>query len=533
MVSTLQEVLCSSGQSHLWDHYQITLNGDRAAQDKFEQSVMKCNEMIDFKLYSSIFTESMNLFNGTQCDDIEPPTQDDIINGNDLPESLVNIGLEMVAAGDVAVLVLAGGSGTRLGHTYPKGMLVCPNLIAKKSLFQLQCERIRSLERLARTKTGEYSSPGKIQLIYMTSEQTDIVTREYFAENNYFGLAKDQVYFFMQSSLPCCNEMGKIILSSSTSIAVAPGGNAGVYSGVVKSGVLEEVAKKGVKYVQIYTVDNILAKIGDPAFSGFAKQNGCDVVVKVSPKKYDNEAVGVFAKRISGNDAKWSVVEYTEIGKERAKVRDPVTGERLFNAGNIAIHLCSVEFLRKAGAMMESYTSYHIAKKPIPTTPSPQNTCSSVPGVKLEAFIFDLFEFSKKFQMISVNRDDEFSPVKNADDVSHSSTDSPFTAAQALHHLHKRWVMTAAAKIRSDIVNSDDSNVHRNRDISTIDTLNALLYCDAKPTDDSGGTVVEISPLVSYSGEGITMEHLLSIVQQLTSEASAENGSPRRVAVIS
>ena len=598
--------LNANNQCHLSAHYRaLPTNADRAT---FTTSLLGCPPL---DIYKSIFDESMKCFLSGPSGVITPPSNSELalvtpsllLGGKDggtavvspstvEQKELTSDGIEAVWRGEVAVLVLAGGSGTRLGYEHPKGMFVSPRLSSQASLFEVQCRRIRSLEIISAVKAGvsnpQTSSIGKVHVVLMTSLQTDSETRDYFRTNNYFGLQTSQVHFFLQSSMPCSTEEGKILLESPTTISMAPGGNAGIYQGLAtavhaSSGaelrlsdtpdalLLRDflAAKQGVKFVQIFTVDNILAKMGDPYFTGYAAKHGCDVVVKATPKVEDHEKVGVFAKR----DGKWGVVEYTEIGKERAEMRilpdgrlaareslspsECETSRRAFDAGNIAIHLCSVPFLLEVGERMNTYTYYHVAKKQIKAWSPQEKSVSAIAGVKLEAFIFDLFEFveASKFAILSVDRREEFFPIKNF-----AGRDSPETAASAYQGLHFNWLLGCVSpKTKDDLITATQAYLaaigdgNATSDSDDFFTASGIVECapyllygwgammmnsynTISPSSDSSSILLDLCPRSTWDLIGA---HVVRALQSSTAtsssggEATPEvSGSPKPVAYI-
>ncbi len=113
------------------------------------------------------------------------------------------------------MLLLAGGQGTRLGSSAPKGCYDI-GLPSHKSLFELQAQRIIRLEKHARQVQGltDPTHPHDVCIPWyvMTSGPTRPATEAFFKEHNYFGMSEKNVIFFNQGTLPCFSMEGKIIL---------------------------------------------------------------------------------------------------------------------------------------------------------------------------------------------------------------------------------------------------------------------------------------------------------------------------------
>ena len=352
-------------------------------------------------------------------------------------------GLEMIGRGALGVLLLAGGQGTRLGSSLPKGCYDV-GLPSGKSLFQLQAERIARLQVLAGGKS-------RIRWYVMTSPATHADTVSFFEENAHFGLEKDQIVFFSQGMLPAFTPEGKVIMESEGKLAMAPDGNGGVYVALQKHKIFEDMEKHGVEALDCCSVDNILVRVADPVFAGYCASNSIQCGARVVAKAYPEEKVGVFAQRAG----KLHVVEYSELDPTEASSVDPDTGILKYNWSNICLHYFEREWLKRVSKQLMTGGQYHVAKKKIPSIGG------KVDGIKLELFIFDTFPAAERWGLMEVDRSEEFSPVKNAPGT---STDSPDTAREHVLKLHSSWVVKAGGVAEND---------------------------------------VEISPLDSYAGEGL------------------------------
>jgi UDP-N-acetylglucosamine/UDP-N-acetylgalactosamine diphosphorylase len=391
-----------------------------------------------------------------------------------------DIGLEAIASGEVGVILLAGGQGTRLGVKYPKGMYKI-GLPSQSSLFQLQAERLRRLQELA--KRNFPTKPCRVRWYIMTSDATYEATRQCFMDNDYFGLgSKDQVVFFIQGKFPCFSFDGKILLEDRHRIAMAPDGNGGLYRALQSYGLLADMQTHDVRYLHVYCVDNVLVRVADPVFLGFCIKKQADCGNKVVEKKDPNEPVGVTCLR-SGLGP--TVVEYTELPDELADRRavggaaTEDSGSKLaYRAANIANHFFTREFLQVVSLDHEASLLPHVARKKIPHISSDGRFFAPTleNGIKMEKFVFDVFRFSRNFVVWEVPREAEFSPLKNNDA---KGKDCPRTCREDLYRLHARFVVDAGGKLE---LPSEDCTGANDGDMVPI---------------------VEVSPLRSYAGEGL------------------------------
>lgn len=319
------------------------------------------------------------------------------------------LGKKEIENGKYAVVTMAGGQGTRLGYVAPKGTFKIGGGI-NKSLFEALSDTIKEAR-----KKYKVSIPWYI----MTSRENNNATEKFFEKNDFFGLPYEDVKFFKQGELPMVNTEGKLLLDETGLIKLAADGHGGVFESLYKNGYLEDMKNRGIEWVFISGVDNVLAGLVDPIALGLSIDRGTLATGKSVVKRSPNERVGVFCKK---NNRPY-VIEYTEITDRMANERDS-NGELIYGESHILTNLFNIKALEE---ISNNKLPYHSAFKKVKYLDKSGNIVKPEEpnGYKFESFIFDAFEKLEDMSILRVKREDEFAPLKNAD-----GEDSPNTATQ-------------------------------------------------------------------------------------------------------
>lgn len=331
-----------------------------------------------------------------------------------------------IRAGKVAVLLVAGGQGSRLGYEGPKGAYsIGP--VTGRSLFYFHARKIVALCR-------RYGV--RIPFYIMTSDANDAATRAHFEDHNYFGLDRNDVTFFVQGMWPALDAEGRIILDQPGHVFMSPDGHGGTLTALAKDGCLADMERRGINTVFYFQVDNPMVEIADPAFVGLHVMRAADISVKLCAKRDPKEGLGVVVER----DGRFEMVEYTELTDEQANRRTP-DGELYFKYGSVAIHVFSFAFMK---AEANKAMPLHVAHKKIPVCQDDGSVVKPEAnnGYKFEKFIFDVLPDARAVVNLAFDRAEEFSPVKNA-----SGNDSPATCKHDMQAKWLRWLKGAGVQM--------------------------------------------------------------------------------------
>ncbi len=375
--------------------------------------------------------------------------------------------LKAVAAGEkylrehkIAIVVVAGGQGTRLDFHHAKGLFpIGP--ISGATLFQIHIERIRAM-----CKKYDTRLPFCIQ----TSPATHEETIQFFKENNNFGLDPDDVLIFCQGTMPSVDfDSGKVLLASKSQIARSPDGHGGMLAAinspqpdsplptVREKGILTELKNRGIEEIFYFQIDNPIIDICSPEFIGYHVLSGSEFATQVIRKRDPKDRVGNMVMV----DGKLHVIEYSDLPDSAGARRKP-DGSLVIWAGSIAVHMMNVDLLQK-NASFSSSLPFHLAKKKVPyivqdreakdENGAPlygQRVKPETPNaIKYEKFIFDLLPIAKNPIVVEIDEDTCFGPLKNHP---REAKDTPKTVREHLTGLYKLWLSHLGVKVADDAI---------------------------------------------------------------------------------
>ena len=399
-LNSIQKKLKKYNQEHLLLFYD-------KMDDNNKEKLLNQIESIDFDLINELYDSTkrpLDLKN-VKIEPIEHTDKDKMTVAE--REMYEKKGIEAIKDNKLAVVTMAGGQGTRLGHSGPKGTFIF-DVENNISIFEILCNIL-----IDAWKQYNVYIPWYI----MTSRENNDVTVAFFESHNYFGYPKEKVKFFKQGELPMLDMNGKILLEENGFIKKAGDGHGGTLKALKKANVLDEMKKNGIEWVFINGVDNVLVKPVDPLLMGMSISRKVLGAVKSIEKTDPKEKVGVFCRK----NKKVGVVEYTEISDEMANQRDDY-GSLVFGDANAIFHLYNIKGLEKVA---DAKLPYHIAVKKANYIDSEGTLIKAEKpnAYKFESFIFDSYEMFDDVAVLRVKREEEFAPIKNAEGI-----DSPETA---------------------------------------------------------------------------------------------------------
>lgn len=426
-----KQALEAIGQSHVLSFWSELSDGKRSA---LLDQIASLNLLEIQRLVREYVTNRPTL---TLLDRIDPPSwygADGVSAGATYDMTkFKRIGEDIIRRGKVAVFIVAGGQGSRLGWEGPKGTFPATPLTGK-SLFQIFAEGIHAAQI-------KYGKP--VPLYVMTSPLNHGDTVAYFNSHEQFGLGRDAVRFFPQGVMPSFDACtGRMLLAGKGEIAMNPDGHGGSLRALWTSGAIDDMKDRGIEVISYIQVDNPHVRVVDPLFIGLhvgAPDSSAEMSSKMLPKTGPREKLGNFC-RVNGRT---TVIEYSDLPDELAERRNE-RGDLIFGAGSIAIHCLSVEFVERLNRARGGFSlPYHRAEKKIPYVDVSTGRLiepSAPNGVKLESFVFDALPLCESSIVLETDRIEEFAPIKNATGVDSVETSRALQTERAARWLEKMGV---------------------------------------------------------------------------------------------
>ncbi|MEM6330955.1 MAG: UTP--glucose-1-phosphate uridylyltransferase [Planctomycetota bacterium] len=360
------------------------------------------------------------------------------------PAQAIERGRAALEAGEVGVLLVAGGQGSRLGFEKAKGMYpIGP--VSGASLLQVHLEKAVAL-------AARHPSGGGVPVYLMTSPVTHDQQRAFLAEHNRFGLAEDDLVVFCQGTMPAVDrETGRLLLADKGRLFLSPNGHGGMVAALAGAGgqnadgagegPIGHMRRRGVKHLFYLQVDNPLAPIGDAELIGYHLLAESELTSMAVAKQTPRDKLGNFGMI----DGKMNVIEYSDMPDDVAEQRAEGAGGLRFWAGSIAVHVFDVAFLERMLGRKDAMP-LHVAHKKVPhLSPAGELIQPDEPNaLKFERFIFDLLPQAANPIVVEYAELEVMAALKNAPGA---AKDTEEYVHRLLIAQHTGWLRDAGAEV--------------------------------------------------------------------------------------
>jgi len=204
--------------------------------------------------------------------ELEPATgiREARYDGGQDEKSARDLGIEVLAQGHVAVLVLNGGLATRFGG-------VVKGTVSVFDAFSFLGAKIEDLRR-AKALFGQ-----SIPLLIMNSFATQAGTAEHLQSRRHFGYDPADIQEFEQSISVRLTERGEVFVGADGNARYYAPGHGEFFQRLHAGGLYQRLASRGIKYFTFSNIDNLGATL-DPLLLGLHVQSECDMTVEVVKK---------------------------------------------------------------------------------------------------------------------------------------------------------------------------------------------------------------------------------------------------------
>ncbi len=329
----------------------------------------------------------------------------------------------------VGLLLVAGGQGSRLNFEHAKGLFKIGPL-SDRTLLQVLIERQRAV-------AARYGT--RVPLYMMTSPATHEELVAFLDKHDRFGLDQADVQLFCQGTMPAVDfQSQRILLEAPGQLALSPNGHGGMLEAFDQAGCLDDAQSRGLQQLFYGQIDNPLLQVCDPTLIGYHLLAESELTTQVVRKRDPLERVG----NVVQLEGKTRIIEYSDLPESVAGQRD-AKGELRLWAGNLAVHVFEMDFLRRMSADADALP-LHQARKKVKHIDDDGNIVEpqSENATKFERFIFDLLPMARNALVVEAAKYAAFAPVKNA-----TGNDSPETARQGMVQRDAELLRQAGAQV--------------------------------------------------------------------------------------